>query len=222
MQDAVTPEISAHIRIVGRRRLQNELMANFLSQEIGLKTLCISNCEDSMPAAGNESLTSLTIVDWGMPGQHVPIEQFATVPAESNPHLVLFWNVARDQGVEWRAIKAGIRGLFYEDDPLQVLVKGVQAVLRGEIWYSRETLSKAILSNSLAVSSKLPEGALEPTISSREREVLSLLANGGSNDEIAEQLNISPHTVRTHLCNIYGKIKVNSRIQAMLWAAKYL
>ena len=51
---------------------------------------------------------------------------------------------------------------------------------------------------------------------------IGLIAQGYTNNEIAHHLFISPHTVKTHLQNIFGKIKVTQRLQAALWAAKYL
>ena len=59
-------------------------------------------------------------------------------------------------------------------------------------------------------------------LSQREMEVLALVSLGTKNEDIAEKLFISPHTVKTHLYHIFKKINVPNRLQAALWAAKNL
>lgn len=67
-----------------------------------------------------------------------------------------------------------------------------------------------------------PSHVVETVLTRREMEILSVLASGAKNEEIADKLFISPHTVKTHLYAIYRKIKVSNRLQAVLWASKNL
>jgi DNA-binding CsgD family transcriptional regulator len=59
-------------------------------------------------------------------------------------------------------------------------------------------------------------------LTSREQEILRLMAMGGTDDKIAEMLRISPRTVKNHLYHVFKKINVPNRVQASLWAAKNL
>ena len=59
-------------------------------------------------------------------------------------------------------------------------------------------------------------------LTSRQTEILALVAVGATNEQIADKLCISPQTVKSHLYNIFKKINVPNRVQAALWAAKHL
>ena len=131
---------------------------------------------------------------------------------------IAMFNADPESGLEAEAIKIGLRGIIYENDPPAILIKGVQALYKGEFWYPRETLAKVFLGDR-SHPAKVQKSA-QSLLTPREKQILTLIASGAANDEIAEDLCISPHTVKTHLYNIYNKIKVPNRIQAALWAAK--
>ena len=59
-------------------------------------------------------------------------------------------------------------------------------------------------------------------LTNREKQVLSCIASGYSSQAIADELNISMHSIKNHIYNLYKKINVHNRLQATLWAAKYL
>lgn len=125
------------------------------------------------------------------------------------------------RGIKLRAetLRRGVRGLFFAEDKLWVLLKGVRALLKGEVWLSHDTLLDLALDDPI---SSLAQGAEASGLSQREIEVLAHASRGESNDEISELLCVSTHTVKTHLYNIYRKISVNNRFQASLWAAKHI
>ncbi len=136
----------------------------------------------------------------------------------SEYYLALF-NVRDGLGIEERCVWLGVRGVFYNHDSLPQFLKGVRAILSGQLWLSRQVMSRCILENGGKDSpSKTDSSVLTP----REAEILAPLAVGATNDEIADKLCISPHTVKTHLYNIYQKINVPNRLQAALWTTKNL
>jgi LuxR family transcriptional regulator of csgAB operon len=107
--------------------------------------------------------------------------------------------------IEKRCVAEGIRGFFYEEDQLENLLKGVRAVLDGDWWLSREVMIKCILEGTDEdISSR---GGL----TRRQTEILAQVAVGASNEEIAEKLCVSPHTVKTHLYNVFKKINGKAR-----------
>ena len=131
------------------------------------------------------------------------------------------FNLKSNSGVEFQALEYGVRGFFYENTPLDNLLKGIGCVFQGEIWLDRKKTSQYIMNKTTAskAANHLPG---DPTLTQREAEVLRMLATGHSNAAIGKTLFISPHTVKTHIYNIYRKIEVSDRLQAALWAAQNL
>jgi DNA-binding NarL/FixJ family response regulator len=122
--------------------------------------------------------------------------------------------------IEKLVMMNNIQGLFYKNDPLHIIPKGIAAILNGDLWYSRKILIKCILETSHSNNSL--NHTADSNLTLREREILILMASGFSNKEVADKLYISAHTVKSHVYNSYKKINVDSRFQAALWAAKYL
>jgi len=125
----------------------------------------------------------------------------------------------RGRNIENDALAAGARGVFYEADSPDTLLKGIKAVMAGELWYPRRFLSDQITSNRKRAKRFTSSPQLK-NLTQRELDIITVLGTGMRNEEIADKLNISAHTVKAHLYNIYRKIGVNSRSQALLWASR--
>jgi NarL family two-component system response regulator LiaR len=114
------------------------------------------------------------------------------------------------------AIKAGALGYILKDTGPDELVRAIRQVHRGQPTVEAEIARKVLF--ELAQPSRQPP-TVDP-LTARELEVLRLLAQGKSNQEIAEDLVLSEMTVRTHVSNILGKLHLASRTQAALYALK--
>jgi LuxR family transcriptional regulator of csgAB operon len=133
-------------------------------------------------------------------------------------YIVALFNVKPGSGIEDKAISWGIRGFFYEQDSPKQFVKGISAMVKGEMWYPRDVMAKYILSQKDNNNHKKDVIVL----THRELEILTMVISGSKNEDIANCLCISAHTVKTHIYNIFKKINVPNRLQAALWAAKNL
>jgi DNA-binding NarL/FixJ family response regulator len=114
-------------------------------------------------------------------------------------------------------IQHGASGcLLLSSDP-SVFAKAVHAVHQGETWFSRTELLQALRSQ-IAADPAATTGMLDDQelLTAREREVLALIGIAMTNKEIARQLKISDHTVKTHLHNIYVKLEKSGRYKAFL------
>jgi DNA-binding NarL/FixJ family response regulator len=205
------------IYIVGRRRLQNELIGACLEQETGAK--CMFE-EDLQHVSSYNGVPKLVL--WECP-ERDPERVLVALRSSGIQKLcrdcIVLFNISHGLGIEEKCVWRGVRGFFYQDDSLPQFLKGVRAILNGQLWLSRELVTRCILDNRGRDNSSEMDS---PILTQRESEVLAQLAVGVTNGEISDQLCISPHTVKTHLYNIYKKLNVPNRLQASLWAAKHL
>ncbi|MCK4786618.1 MAG: response regulator transcription factor [Desulfobacteraceae bacterium] len=206
------------LHIVGTLQLQNELFSQALANATGLP--CTSTSHENLSYLLEESRDKNCVILWDC----VDADQ-ETIWSRINPDLLhddlqfVLFNVSPQQKIETQAVKRGIRGIFYREDSLSSFRKGIQAILQGQLWVSRGILEKSILEIGKS-NEELDKNHILLTF--REREILSMIATGLSKDDIADDLGISPHTVKTHTHNIYQKINVTSRIKAALWATRNL
>lgn len=126
------------------------------------------------------------------------------------PPIVLF-NVGRANDLFKTVRRWRIRGIFFEDDSQEKFARGMRCVMDGGLWLSRRMLSTCIMMDRRSRGECDQEMEM---LSGREKQILQLLGAGRSNQEIADRLEISVHTVKTHVYHIYKKIKVNNRVQA--------
>jgi LuxR family transcriptional regulator of csgAB operon len=220
-QDSSQASTESDFYIVGRRKLQSETIASCLERETGNECFVLEDISQIPPVDPKDlGRQRLVLLDCqGKNSENVLAElRLHLKQKQSTNHVVLF-SVGRNLGIEKKCVLEGIRGFFYETDPLDRFLKGLRAVLKGELWLSREIMTKCILEGTDRPSSSRSDS--EP-LTPRQIQILAQVAIGATNDEIAETLYLSPHTVRTHLHNIFKKINVPNRTQAALWAAKNL
>ena len=209
------------IYIVGPCRVNNELLAAFLEAKVGKKCVAKDFIDDVFDFDDQENYKSkLVLLDCFAKDPErlfLEVESFRRFITDSG--LAAVFNLIRGLKIEKELVERGIRGIFYANDYPDKIDRGVRALLEGEIWISREILSRFIPETEKVQRLSAEEASV---LSARESEILNLVAQGAMNTEIAKTLYISRHTVKSHLYNIYKKIKVANRLEAALWAKKNL
>jgi two-component system, NarL family, response regulator LiaR len=114
-------------------------------------------------------------------------------------------------------INVGARGYFDLNDPSGQLPEAVRVIDRGEIWLPRDKMSSIMDRIISVVGRDMKEKTLDQ-LTPTEFQVLKLIGQGKSNDEIAGLLFISKNTVRSHIKSIYAKLDTHSRLQLALYA----
>jgi len=108
----------------------------------------------------------------------------------------------------YRAMKAGALSYLLKDSKSEELLHAIREIVAGRRYVP------------MRVASKLAERISEDYLTSREQDVLQLMANGKSNKQIADELNLSEGTIKTHVTNILEKLKVGSRTHAIVEALR--
>lgn len=129
--------------------------------------------------------------------------------------IIALTSFATDDKV-FPAIKNGAQGYLLKDSDPAKLIEAIRKVHKGEPSLS-PTIARKVLNEMRRPSRK---NNLTESLSTRELEVLRLLAKGLSNQEIAEQLKIAEVTVRTHVSHILDKLHISNRVQATLYALR--
>jgi len=122
-----------------------------------------------------------------------------------------------DDDYVFEGLRAGAVGYLLKDAPSEKLVEAIRAAARGESFLQPSVASKVIAEFTRLTDKQIQHhpSLVEP-LSSRELEILSLIAKGDSNKEIAAALLIAEGTVKNHVTNILGKLAVRDRTQAAL------
>jgi len=129
--------------------------------------------------------------------------------------VLVLTSFAEDEQV-FPAIKAGALGYLLKDSSPQELIQAIRQVYRGE-----PSLEPAVARKVLTELSRPPQEPLtRDPLTSRELEILRLIAQGQSNKDIARELIIAEETVHAHVSNILSKLHLASRTQAALYALK--
>jgi len=130
--------------------------------------------------------------------------------------LLLLGNIPSHEEVVG-LMNAGVRGYFDLNDPSDQLADAIRIIHKGDIWLPRDKMSSIMDRIISVVGRDLKEKTLDQ-LTPTEFQVLRLIGQGKSNDEIAESLFISKNTVRSHIKSIYAKLNTHSRLQLALYA----
>ncbi len=135
----------------------------------------------------------------------------------ASPHIgILMVTMLEDDESVFAAMRAGARGYVLKGANQADILLAIRAVARGEVIFG-PSIAKRLLRFFSTIRPYAPQRVF-PDLSERETELLALMAQGKSNQEIADQLDLSLKTVRNHVSNIFSKLQVADRAQAILRA----
>jgi len=164
----------------------------------------------------------VVLLDLVMPGMDGIQATPRIVACSPRSRVIILTSFGEDDRV-FPAIRAGAQGYLLKDIPPDELVRAVRAAYLGQVQLHPDVARK--LMSAVAAKEEPPAGgphqAAVDDLTGRELEVLGLIARGFNNREIAEKMVISEKTVKTHVSSILGKLHLEDRTQAAIYALRH-
>ncbi len=180
--------------------------------------------------SGDEAISLATrqqpdviLMDLQMPGVN-GIEATQAI-LETSPHInIIVLSMFEDDNSVFTALQAGAKGYLLKGALKSDIVRAIRSVSRGEAIFGPAIARRLMgyfaglkqTSTAIAATAAVTKRPVFPELTEREQEVLHLIAQQLTNNEIAERLTLSPKTVRNHVSNIFSKLQVASRTQAII------
>lgn len=166
----------------------------------------------------HQLLPDVVVMDVRMPVLN-GLEATRAIKAAHPTIRVLILSAYEDDQYVFPLLEAGANGYLLKTTGGSELISAIRTVYIGETVLDREIASK--LATRLTRKQIYRAEGMQEGLTEREVEVLRAVAQGKSNKEIGEALSISPHTVQVHLRNIFGKLGVNDRTEAVAYAISH-
>lgn len=204
----------------------NSLLAKSIEEKLGFFPEQIRykfrgiNGKDLIQKLEQDSNIDVILMDIQMP--EMDGIEATTIISQKYPHIkVIMLTVLDDENHIFKAIQAGSNGYILKDEPPKKLLEGIQEILQGGAPMSAGIALKALklLRNPIENNENF-DPKDQADLTKREIDVLEQLCKGFEYKQIADFLNISPATVRKHIENIYIKLQVHNKVEAIQKATK--
>ncbi len=176
--------------------------------------IAVPSCEEALARLEREAAPDILLMDIGLPGMD-GIEGIRRVKAVAPSIQIIMLTVFDDSDKIVRAICAGASGYLLKSAPPDDIINSLADILDGGAPMNAQIARKVL---DMFAEMAAPKGNYELTAA--EKRILQLLVEGNPKKQIAHDLALSFHTVDTHLRNIYTKLQVHSRSQAVAKALK--
>jgi len=182
-------------------------LTNMLGCHAGLQVVASASGGERALALLQHDQFDVMLLDLRMPGMDGIAVLNKLKEIRNPPRVIVLTSFEKEEDI-YRAIRAGAQGYLLKDASEDEMVSAILAVAEGKRYIPRD------------IAARLANRMLREDLTSRELEVLELLAQGSTNKQIGQALKISDNTVRCHVVNIMEKLQVSDRTEAVANALK--
>ena len=208
-----------HVLVADSNKTQSQLMCSALRRQPGFRVTCcraeLSDCLASLEAAPAD----IVLISDGIPDNDHQYEMLRGMHAAYPAAGLVLLLETYDRDLVVNALRYGARGLYCSaNHPFKALCRCIYAVHQGQVWANSEQIHYVLDALATAPAMHVINAKGQGVLTPREDQLVSLVAEGIGNREIAEQLSIKENTVKKSLLHIYDKLGVSNRVELVLYA----
>jgi two-component system nitrate/nitrite response regulator NarL len=220
MPQAPKPEELVTILVIESHRIGTQLLSRVLSRDRHFRVLRHESGPATLESAG---AADLVLVSASLEGDPMRGCKFARQVRLAYPgKKVVILADEPDRKLLLEALRAGARGVFSRNDPLELLGKCIWSVYKGQVWANRAELSQLLEALDEPAPMRLVDAKGAVLLSQREHDVVRWVVEGLTNREIASRLKLSEHTIKNYLFRIFDKLGISSRAELIIYALSHL
>jgi DNA-binding NarL/FixJ family response regulator len=213
--------LRTRVVLADSKPMENQLLAGALRQH-GFEVFSFDSDSGAILDFVETGAADVLVVSCASPGGIPDLDTLRTVHL-SHPRIpkIALLDVA-DREMVMQAFRFGARGLFsLADSSFQIFCDCIERVARGEVWASTRQLNFLLESICQAPALRVVSANGDTLLTSREEQVVALVADGLSNRHIATELGLSEHTVKKYLFRIFEKLGISNRVELVLYAVHH-
>lgn len=222
MTNEAVSSYNIHVLLADSKPMEGQLLAGALHHHGFQVSSCEAELEQVLEFA-DHGTTDVAVLTCAVPQTGVldtTVLRTLHIAHPQIPKVVLM--DADDRELAVQSFRLGARGLFcLADSSFQRLCECIQQVHRGEIWATTQQLNYLLESVCQVPSLRVLSANGEKLLTSREEQVVALVADGLTNRSVATELGISEHTVKKYLFRIFEKLGISNRVELVLYAVQH-
>ena len=214
-----SPTAAITVLVVQDHPLLASAIARVLNSEDGLSVVGIARRGDEAAILAAEHKPSVVLMDFNLPDLSGPVAA-AKIRTAVPSAAIVFHSAEESEDALLDAIDAGAIAYLTKSATADEIIEAVRKASVGEVLIPVGLFAKAIARQRKLGNEKQAREKLLAEFTPRELDVLRLLAGGHNTQELANLLGIAPHTVEWHVTHVIEKLRVHSKLQAVIAAAR--